>query len=335
MSKSPNVVQAWAVASLLLAACGQSADATNGGAPGGSKGRPSEPIGNGGGGNTEVDAGSTTGSGGNAGSSPGLEQLISADWTLEPGLESYTCARKTITEDLFLDGFEATIPVGTHHTLLTMGAPDKPDGIIPCSVAEIRQQSIFSSGVGTDPLTFPPGVALKIPKGSQLLLNLHLFNTSTDPISGTSGTLVHKVAAEDAKIIAEEQLAGTVLITLPPHTMTTTVGGCLASSDVTVFAVAPHMHKLGVHLKVIGQSSIDGDRVLLDAPYSFDEQSFSIIEPLQLKKGDNIRVECTHDNTTDKQVTFGESSLSEMCFAGLYRYPADGSYFICTNGPTK
>jgi hypothetical protein len=335
MSKSSTVLQGWAIASLLLVACGQSVD-TTGATPGKSKGHSAEESGSGGGGNTgEVDAGDRKGAGGNPGSSPGLEELIRGEWTLEPGLESYTCARKTMTEDLYVDGFEATIPLGTHHTLLTMGPPDKPDGTIPCSVAEIRPQSIFSSGVGTDPLTFPPGVALKIPKGTQLLLNLHLFNTGTAPISGTSGTLVHPVAKEGVTAIAEEQLAGTIAITLPPHTKTTTVGGCLASSDVTVFAVAPHMHTLGVHLKVVGQSSVEGDRVLLDAPYSFDEQSFSLIEPLKLKKGDNIRVECTHDNTTDKQVTFGESSLSEMCFAGLYRYPADGSYFICTSGPTK
>ena len=326
MSKS-TFVQGLAVASLLLVACGQAADATSR-AP---KKHSTERDGNGGGGNQEADSGT----GGNGSSSPDLEALISGDWTLEPGLESYTCARKTMTEDLWVDGFEATIPVGTHHTLLTMGPPDQPDGTVPCTVADIRSQSIFSSGVGTDPLTFPPGVALKIPKGTQLLLNLHLFNLSTEPISGTSGTLVHRVAEEDVKLIAEEQLAGTLAITLPAHTQKTTVGGCLASSDVTIFAVAPHMHKLGVHLKVVGQSSIEGDRVLLDTPYSFDEQSFSIIEPLKLKKGDNIRVECTHDNTTDKQVTFGESSLAEMCFAGLYRYPADGSYFICTSGPTK
>jgi hypothetical protein len=325
MSKS-TFVQGLAVASLLLVACGQAADATSKGP----KGHSTEPDGN-----SEPDSGDGTGTGRSTGSSPDLEALISADWTLDPGLESYTCARKTMTEDLWVDGFEATIPVGTHHTLLTMGPPDKPDGVIPCSVAEIRQQSIFSSGVGTDPLTFPPGVALKIPKGTQLLLNLHLFNTSTEAISGNSGTLVHRVAEEDVKLLAEEQLAGTVLITLAAHTKTTTIGGCLASSDVTIFAVAPHMHRLGVHLKVVGQSSIEGDRVLLDTPYSFDEQSFSIIEPLKLKKGDNVRVECTHDNTTDKPVIFGESSLSEMCFAGLYRYPADGSYFICTSGPTK
>jgi hypothetical protein len=47
--------------------------------------------------------------------------------------------------------------------------------------------------------------------------------------------------------------------------------------------------------------------------------------------GDRVRVECTHQNTTGSTVRFGDSSLQEMCFAGLYRYPAAGGYFICTN----
>ena len=42
-----------------------------------------------------------------------------------------------------------------------------------------------------------------------------------------------------------------------------------------------------------------------------------------------MRVECTHTNTTDKVVTFGDSSLAEMCFAGLYRYPSQDDGFAC------
>ena len=51
---------------------------------------------------------------------------------------------------------------------------------------------------------------------------------------------------------------------------------------------------------------------------------------IRILPGDKVRVECTHNNTTATKVTFGESTLSEMCFAGLYRFPADGSPFMCT-----
>jgi hypothetical protein len=32
-------------------------------------------------------------------------------------------------------------------------------------------------------------------------------------------------------------------------------------------------------------------------------------------------------------VRFGESTLEEMCFAGVYRYPGDGKFFICFDRP--
>ena len=42
--------------------------------------------------------------------------------------------------------------------------------------------------------------------------------------------------------------------------------------------------------------------------------------------------ECTYENDTDRLVSFGQSTLDEMCFAGLTRYPAQpGSSFLRTD----
>jgi hypothetical protein len=259
--------------------------------------------------------------------------LITGDWSLDPGSESYTCVRKTVDEDLYVSGFEAINPLGTHHTLLTMGDPNAPDGTTACSAAENRPLSVFGSGVGTDPLEFPPGVGLKIAKGTQLLLNLHLFNTNNEVLTGTSGQRVRTVDGSQVTHVAEGILAGTVTLDIPAGATKTSIGYCTMSSDVTLFAVAPHMHKLGIHEKVVAESASAGEVVLYDAPYDFNEQSYKLIEPLPLRKGDRVRVECTHRNTTGHDVTFGESTLSEMCFAGIYRYPADGSLFICVDAP--
>jgi hypothetical protein len=249
---------------------------------------------------------------------------------MPPGTEGYVCVRKTVDEDLYVNGFEAIIPAGTHHTLLTMGTPNGPDGVSECTAADNQMRSVFGSGLGTDPLNFPPGLAVKIPKGTQLLLNLHLFDTGMDPISGTSGTRVRTIPKSEVTNVAEGILAGAVAISVPPGETKTTIGHCTMTSDVTIFAVAPHMHKLGIHEKVVAEAT--SETVLLDADYSFDEQSYRLIDPIVLQKGDKIRVECTHRNTTDKLVTFGESTLTEMCFAGLYRYPADGTFFVCVDG---
>ena len=261
-------------------------------------------------------------------SDPAWQTLMTGDWTLPPGTEGYTCVRKTIDEDLYVNAFDVIIPQGTHHTLLTMGEPNAPDGITPCSAGTNRTLSVFGSGVGTDPFVFPKGVALKIPKGTQLLLNLHLFNTGQAALSGTSGTRIRTVPASEVVNVAEGMLAGTVRIDLPSAQTTTTVGYCTMSEDATIFAVAPHMHMLGVHEKAVAERAA-GEVVLMDEPYTFDEQSYRNIQPVEMKKGERIRVECTHNNTTANRVTFGESTLTEMCFAGLYRFPADGTSFTC------
>ncbi|HVW27253.1 MAG TPA: hypothetical protein VHC69_17925 [Polyangiaceae bacterium] len=265
-------------------------------------------------------------------SGDGWQTIITGSWTLMPGTETYRCARVTVDRDYYVNAFEAINPQGTHHTLLTMGDADKPDGVIDCSVSELHPLEVFGSGVGTDPLTLPDGIAIHVPKGTQLLLNLHLFNTSEDVITGTSGTRIRTIPESAVTHIAEGVLAGTVNIDIPPGVTKVTTGYCTMPEDTTLIAVAPHMHQLGIYEKVTAQTAAQGDVVIHDAPYSFDYQSFHLINPAQqMAKGDKLRVDCTHMNTTPKEVTFGESSLAEMCFAGIYRYPAVGGFFICSD----
>lgn len=262
----------------------------------------------------------------------GWTTLLTGDWSRAPGTEGYTCARRTNTEDLYVNAFDAIKPLGTHHTLLTMGKANAPDGVTPCTAADNYPLSIFGSGVGTNPLELPDGLVVKVPKDTQLLLNLHLFNTGDQELTGTSGTRVRTIPKADVVDVAEGILAGTLSIDVPAGETKTTIGYCTMTSDVTIIAVAPHMHQLGIYEKVVAQSSSEGEVVLNDAPYDFNEQSYHLVEPVKMAKGDKVRVECTHKNTTPKDVTFGDSSLAEMCFAGLFRYPADGAPFICVDG---
>jgi hypothetical protein len=261
----------------------------------------------------------------------GFESLIQGEWSMPPGEEGYVCARTTVEESMYVSAFETINPPGTHHTLLTIGEADgQPDGVTPCNAAVNKLRSVTGSGVGTDPLTFPEGVAFHIEKGMQLLLNLHLFNTGDEILTGVSGTRVKRIPEADVEHVAEGVLAGTIALDLPAGQTTEHVGHCTMTSDTTIFAIAPHMHQLGIHEKVFGESAA-GETKLFDAPYSFDEQSYVAVAPLTLAKGDRVRVECTHRNTTGADVGFGDSSLAEMCFAGLYLYPSDGGTFICVN----
>jgi hypothetical protein len=251
------------------------------------------------------------------------EPLITADWELGPGEERYFCQRVTLTEDVYFHAVRAINPLGTHHTALTAepGAASAPDGLTECRSA-LSPQGIFGSGPGTDAVVYPEGVGLRLRAGQQLLLNLHVFNTSTEPLRGTSGTEIVKTTPDQIEHVAESLLAGPRGLDLPAHQETTVTGTCTMNQDTTLFAVQPHMHQLGTHMRGVAESSIAGTVVLHDGAYDFEQQLVYAIEPLQMRAGDVVRIACTYDNTTDQRVTLGESSNAEMCFLVLHRYPA-------------
>lgn len=262
----------------------------------------------------------------------GYTRLIGRSWSLQPGQnDTYRCVRLTLTEDTFVTNISAVAPPGTHHTVLSIasGAAAGPDGEQNCGVNTLGMVMLYASGVGTSPLDFPSGVGLRLAAGTQIHLNLHLYNTTDEVLSGESAILVKKSATQPA-ILAENVFAGTLQINIPPMTTRTVTGGCTANRNYTLFAVWPHMHQVATHQKV---ELIRGGtpQILHDRAFNFAEQNYYLQSPeIQVQQGDQIRVSCTYNNTTDRTITFGDSSDQEMCFAGLYRYPAgNGSIFEC------
>jgi hypothetical protein len=259
------------------------------------------------------------------------EPLVEGAWELPAGEEGYRCARLTATTDIFIKEFQPIAPPGTHHTLLSVSeAPTAPDGVAVCSAGDNGHTTLLGSGVGMSysagPL--PDGVAYKISKGAQLNLNLHLFNVTDAVLKGVSGTNIRTTDGGSVRQLAETILAGPVSLAIPQG-RSTSKGRCTIKSDTTVFAVSPHMHQLGVHMRAVASRAAGMPVVLYDGPYDFYEQRQFPADQLALKAGDTLDVECTYQNDGDRAVMFGESSLDEMCFLGLYRYPIAGEGLIC------
>ncbi|HZO11627.1 MAG TPA: hypothetical protein VFB62_00160 [Polyangiaceae bacterium] len=279
-----------------------------------------------GGGTTAATSSAATGSGG--GLTGEWVTLIEGNWELPPLDEDYWCATTTVTEDMYVRAFRALAPIGTHHTVVSKSNGGEPDGEFPCGASTLADEMIFASGVGTNDLIFPPGVAMEIKAGTQILLNLHLFNTSSSPINGLSGALVQTIPLEEVQQRAEVIFAGSVAIIIPPMSAGDTDGWCEFPADATVMTVWPHMHQYGTKMKVIHESGA-GDVTLHEGPFSFTEQLNYEIDPVVVHGGERVHVYCEYQNTSNATVTFGDSSTQEMCFAGLYRYPALNDGLFC------
>jgi len=253
--------------------------------------------------------------------------LASLNWQLDPGGEDWPCTRKTLAHDLLIAQFEPFGPSGTHHTVLLTGEPSAADGQFGCDMFESRTM-LFNAAAGTKTLTLPDGVAMRVRAGEQLFFGLHVFNTTLAPLRGNSGVraLIAKpapgqVEAEAANIWAQD-------FVLPPGQETREVGGCLLARESTIFALHPHMHALGTHVKVVAHTG-GTERVIHDAPFDFEEQLIYPIEPLGLLPGDRVEIECTFRNTRDSAVAYGPRITDEMCLLEAYAYPApsDGASF--------
>lgn len=266
-----------------------------------------------------------------AGPAPSGEwvNLLDSSWAVAAASEDYVCVRKTVERDTYIGGFRAIAPNGTHHTVLTVGAPTGPDGAESCNSFENHNTMIFGSGIGTSAFEMPDGVAVKVSAGQQLLLNLHLFNVGETELTGISGTEIREVAAEDVENEAEAVLMGPVQFSIPPGEQTVS-GSCTSPISAKMFTIFPHMHQLGTHMKV-DLATDSSTTTLHDAPYDFEAQAIYPIDPVDVAMGDRIDVTCTYVNHTGSNVGFGESSEAEMCFAGVYYYPAQGQNFFCSD----
>jgi hypothetical protein len=265
---------------------------------------------------------------------PGYTRLIGRTWSLTPGqLDTYKCVRVTIPQDMYITNIMAQAPTGTHHTVLSIAGANGTggaDGEEDCSVQTLGMVMLYASGVGTSPLDFPTGVGIKVSAGQQIHLNLHLFNASDNPISGDSAILV-KSQPTAPPTLAEMVFAGTFGFAIPSNNQPFTAGGgCSSDRDYTLFALWPHMHQLATHQKIT-LTHMGTPTVLHDMPYQFAEQKYWLQSPtVQIKAGDGIRVDCTWVNNTGSTVRFGDSSNAEMCFGGMYRYPAaNNGLFDC------
>jgi hypothetical protein len=238
-------------------------------------------------------------------------------WTLAPGSEEKDhCVRVTLSQDIYVSEIRPVAPRGTHHTFVSLSdSPDDPG----CTYSVGRGELVYASGAGSQGLKLPKGVGLKLPAGKTVYFSLHLFNTSTEPLSGVSGLDIVRMAPSEVRYEAGTTLAGSVALTILPGNITLR-HTCQLTDTQTVYAVFPHMHQLGTHLKT--KLTVAGaTQTVHDAEFNFNEQYQIPIGPLEIAADSTIETECSYYNPGPNTVRFGESSDTEMCFSVLFGYP--------------
>lgn len=244
------------------------------------------------------------------------ETLISATWTLGPGQEKYWCATKTMTEDVYAHVMEPIAPLGTHHTVISIGSPSGADNPgFPCS-AEFG--AFWASGVNTPALELPDGVGLLAGAGQQLKLSLHLFNASDTTITGTSGLVIQRMNPADVVHTAHVSYHGPFTFAIPSNGSPYSATDTASLGNQTLVAIFPHMHQLGTHFRT--RITGTGGSTIWDDDYDFNAQTFSPLPSIPITSAQQLETQCTWVNNTGSTVIWGESTTAEMCFTILMSY---------------
>lgn len=245
-------------------------------------------------------------------------------YTLKPGEEMrYLCfttrlpgdAATIVNEIVPLYG-KATHHLGIYYTLTA-----EPDGAFDCP--ELVRETwvpLYGGGAESGTLKAPEGAGFHLPKGQQILVQLHLLNAGSEPVSDKA-TIVFKTTDDKNATAAGMFGFDNRQIHIPAHTsdVVQTMSCPNVDVDMDVFAVFGHMHQLGKHIEV-SRGAQPGDELLFEEGWNFDNQP-TVPKSFHISKTDTVHVRCTYDNPSDADFAYGESTFDEMCSFVFYYTP--------------
>ncbi len=180
---------------------------------------------------------------------------------------------------------------------------------------------------GMNPRRQDEGIAIKIPRGAKLVLQIH-YHKSGKPETDNSSIGLYW-AKEPIKSIRSVRPLGNPFFALYPNKDNQEVRAEMTLPvAVTLREILPHMHMLGKTMKVWATLP-DGTEKKLVYIQNWDfnwQMSYRYAQPIKLPRGTKLNLIATYDNTTKnpnqpssppKLVQFGEQTTDEMCFAFL------------------
>ena len=243
------------------------------------------------------------------------------------------------TEDTWVQAIEVRpgTPSVVHHILVYARIPRE---LRPANVFKLVSETRYTQrtetltpGVligtmapGTNPLTFAPDTALRIPKGTELVFQIHYTTNGQETLDQSQIGLI--LADSQPRREIRSGYFANMYFKIPAGEPNQRVDTIVEFTDeAEVFGLFPHTHLRGKkwEYRLIHP---DGKwKTILSVPkYDFNWQTYYIFEqPLLVTKGDQIQASAWYDNSeTNKAnpdpttaVKWGEQTWEEMQYSGI------------------
>lgn len=182
---------------------------------------------------------------------------------------------------------------------------------------------VVGTAPGDLPLMLPPGVAVRIPAGAELIWQMHYTPNGKEAKDKSQVGLIFYKGKEPPKRFAQTRGVTNNNFMIPPGD-----SNYLAESewvvprDILVLSFMPHMHLRGKDFQYRAIYPDGHSEIILNVPrYDFSWQtSYKLAKPLRLPKGTTIHCVAHFDNSAGnpanpdpkKTVTWGDQTFEEM-----------------------
>jgi hypothetical protein len=283
------------------------------------------------GGTTTTSTSSSTSASSSSGVLAGKSLTISLEpFTVPAGEEVYKCqnfANPFGGGDVDVQTFESHMAMGSHHMLLFYKNGVTDGALEDCSGLEFAATP-YSTQLPDDELSFPDGVAARIPSTTGLRVQSHYLNTTGSPINAHVVVTFHFATPGTVTQHAGVLFVVDPNLSVPAQSTKVISKDCAIPLDMNLIKAGSHMHKHGTDFvaTAAGQTIFHTTTWDDPAPAKFDP-------PVALHAGDPLHFACTFKNDGATPLKFGESaSTDEMCiFVGSFYPVPDGVATVTCN----
>lgn len=206
-----------------------------------------------------------------------------------------------------------------HHIIVLI----KPPGMSRKQTGgDLDSEWLTATAPGAMPLILEPGMAKRVPAGSQIVFQMH-YTPNGSPQTDRS---VLGLVFADPKTVKKEVAtgkAGNTRFSIPPGASNHPVEGSTTfGRDTLLLAMFPHMHLRGKSFRYEAIYPDGKTEILLDVPhYDFNWQNhYQLAEPKRLPAGTKIHCVATFDNSErnlanpdpKSTVRWGDQTWEEM-----------------------
>lgn len=249
----------------------------------------------------------------------------------------YVLAGEPFAEDTWVTAIEAKPDqrAQIHHIIVFIIPPgQKFPGMLRGSADGFGGAMLTAYVPGDEPVIYPQGMAKKIPKGAQLLFEMH-YTPNGRPATDRSSVGM-KVSNAPPKHEVRTRSIPNNRFRIPPGDGNHEVrSGSVFKQDAVILSFSPHMHLRGKDFEFLRRDTSGKVTSVAKVPkYDFNwQESYHLKQPMRVPAGTRIECVAHFDNSKEnpfnpdptKEVKWGEMTWEEMMIGFLDYYVETGS----------